>query len=259
MTVRDVLQLLRPPHWVKNGFVLVGLLFVSLAYGSFYGMGAVYALELGLEGPQIASFMASGIMGAVLLQWPIGMISDRMDRRRLIVILSAAVTVVGLLLAVVPADQTGLIYTLMFLFGGMSLPLYGVFVALAGDMLAAEELVAASPEALVLPKCESRDDVAAWDAEVGRLEGLSVLPPGSILFMPLVETARGVARALEIAEASARSVALCFGGEDYRRDLGVERVPTEQDERSGPVDRLRDRRGLAQIESAQLADERHDP
>ena len=66
---------------------LAGLLCVSLAYGSFYGMGAVYALAIGLDRSQIASFMASGIMGAVLMQWPIGMISDRMDRRRLIVIL----------------------------------------------------------------------------------------------------------------------------------------------------------------------------
>jgi MFS family permease len=129
---------------------LTGLLVISLAYGSFYGMGAVYALEIGLERSQIASFMASAIIGSVLLQWPIGMLSDRMDRRRLIVALCASVTAVGLLLAVVPASQTGLLYTLMFLFGGMSLPLYGVFVALAGDMLAPEELVAASSKILLV-------------------------------------------------------------------------------------------------------------
>lgn len=129
---------------------LAGLLLVSLAYGSFYGMGAVYALEIGLERSQIASFMASTIIGSVLLQWPIGMLSDRMDRRRLIVLLCSAVTVVGLLLALVPPSQTGLLYTLMFLFGGLSLPLYGIFVALAGDMLAPEELVAASSKILLV-------------------------------------------------------------------------------------------------------------
>jgi MFS family permease len=129
---------------------LTGLLIISLAYGSFYGMGAVYALEIGLERSQIASFMASAIIGSVVMQWPIGILSDRMDRRRLIVVLCLAVTVVGLLLAVVPASQTGLLYALMFLFGGMSLPLYGVFVALAGDMLAAEELVAASSKILLV-------------------------------------------------------------------------------------------------------------
>jgi len=129
---------------------LAGLLLVSLAYGSFYGMGAVYALDIGLERSQIASFMASTIIGSVLLQWPIGMLSDRMDRRRLIVLLCSAVTVVGLLLALVPPSQTGLLYTLMFLFGGLSLPLYGIFVALAGDMLAPEELVAASSKILLV-------------------------------------------------------------------------------------------------------------
>lgn len=129
---------------------LSGLLVTSLAYGSFYGMGAVYALEVGLERSQIASFMASTIMGAVVLQWPVGMLSDRMDRRRLIVILCAAVTLVALLLAMVPSSQTTLLYTLMFLFGGLSFPLYGIFVALAGDMLAAEELVAASSKILLV-------------------------------------------------------------------------------------------------------------
>jgi MFS family permease len=57
---------------------------------------------------------------------------------------------VGLLLALVPPSQTGLLYTLMFLFGGLSLPLYGIFVALAGDMLAPEELVAASSKILLV-------------------------------------------------------------------------------------------------------------
>jgi MFS family permease len=78
------------------------------------------------------------------------MLSDRMDRRRLIMLLCSAVTVVGLLLALVPPSQTGLLYTLMFLFGGLSLPLYGIFVALAGDMLAPEELVAASSKILLV-------------------------------------------------------------------------------------------------------------
>ncbi len=160
---------------------LTGLLFISLAYGSFYGMGAVYALELGLERSQIASFMASAIMGAVLMQWPIGMISDRMDRRRLIVVLCAAVTVVGLLLAVVPVSQTGLLYTLMFLFGGMSLPLYGVFVALAGDMLAAEELVAASSKILLVNGLGSAIGpvIVAW-----LMHGVG--PVGYALFIALV-------------------------------------------------------------------------
>ena len=49
-----------------------------------------------------------------------------------------------------PARHPALLYLLMFLFGGLSLPLYGVFVALAGDQLESEELVAASRRILLL-------------------------------------------------------------------------------------------------------------
>lgn len=92
-----------------------------------------------------------------------------------------------------------------------------------------EELVPAGPEVLVLPKCESPEDVRAWDREVGRLEALAGLAPGGISFMPLVETALGLSRAVEIAAASPRNLALCFGAEDYRRDLGVEAGPAEEE------------------------------
>ncbi len=92
-----------------------------------------------------------------------------------------------------------------------------------------DEIVGARPQALVLPKCESATDIEDWDREVGRLEIESALPRGFVLFMPIVETARGVASAVAIAAASPRNVALCFGAEDFRRDLGVERGGEEEE------------------------------
>jgi len=129
---------------------LTGVLIVSLAYGSFYAMGPVYALKIGLDPTQIASFMAATIIGSVLMQWPIGILSDRVDRRRVIVALCLAVVVVAAVLAFVPAQTPGLLYLLMFLFGSLSFPLYGVFVALAGDGLDADEAVAASSKILLV-------------------------------------------------------------------------------------------------------------
>lgn len=143
---------------------LAGVFTVSLAFGSFYAMGAVYALSIGLTGAQISGFMASAIVGSVLLQWPVGMLSDRMDRRRLVLWLCAAVAVIAVLIALVPARYPPLLYLLMFLFGGLSLPLYGVFVALAGDRMEPDELVAASSRILLLNGLGSAIGpvVAAW-------------------------------------------------------------------------------------------------
>jgi citrate lyase subunit beta/citryl-CoA lyase len=85
------------------------------------------------------------------------------------------------------------------------------------------EIVPAFPQALILPKCESAADVEELDRELSRLERASGLAELSILVMPLVETARGVANAPAIAAASARAAALCFGAEDFSRDIGARR------------------------------------
>lgn len=129
---------------------VAGVLLVSLSYGAFYAIGSVYALEIGFDRAQIGWFMAAAIVGSALLQWPIGMLSDRIDRRRVVAGLSGAVSVIALVLALLPAEAALPIYALMFLYGGLSFPLYGVFVSLAGDQMRGEELVAASSKVLLL-------------------------------------------------------------------------------------------------------------
>ena len=91
------------------------------------------------------------------------------------------------------------------------------------------EIVGAFPQALILPKSETAADIEAYDKEVSRLERAAGIEEGSIHFMPLIETAKGVCNAAAIAFSSRRNVAICFGAEDYRRDLGVERGPDESE------------------------------
>ena len=86
-----------------------------------------------------------------------------------------------------------------------------------------EEIVAAAPDTLLIPKCEGAADITAVEEQVARLEKEAGLAE-PLLFMPLIETARGVLHAYEIAAASPRNVALCFGAEDFTADLGVERT-----------------------------------
>ena len=110
----------------------------------------MYALKIGFESSQIAWFMAAAIVGSTLLQWPVGMLSDRMDRRRVVVGLSAAVSVIALVLAMLPGHAALPIFALMFLYGGLSFPLYGVFLSLAADRMRGDELVAASSKVLLV-------------------------------------------------------------------------------------------------------------
>lgn len=88
------------------------------------------------------------------------------------------------------------------------------------------EIVRARPQAIILPKCESAADVEAADRAIGVLEEAAGMPRGFVRLMPLVETAAGVLRAAAIAAASPRNVALCFGREDFSRDIRA--VPIAQ-------------------------------
>ena len=66
----------------------VGMFLLGGVFSVQFGMGAVFGSEAGLTLPQISIFVASFYVGAMLLQYPIGWFSDRMDRRVLIAIVS---------------------------------------------------------------------------------------------------------------------------------------------------------------------------
>lgn len=75
---------------------------------------------------------------------------------------------------------------------------------------------------VLIPKCESAEEVKAVDEEIGRLKQ----DPGrNIWLMPIIESAWGVLHAFEIASASPNVVALAIGLEDYTADIGAERSP----------------------------------
>lgn len=82
------------------------------------------------------------------------------------------------------------------------------------------------PDAVLLPKCEAATQVLELATELDRLEAESGREPGSTLILALVESARGVLAAPSIAAASPRVAALCFGAEDFSRDIGASRSVT---------------------------------
>ena len=72
-------------------------------------------------------------------------------------------------------------------------------------------------DGVVVPKCESKADVLQVDV---LQEGEHGLPTGKVGIVPLIETAKGVLNAYEVAIASPRNVSLAFGAEDYTADVG---------------------------------------
>ncbi len=135
MTLRDLFG--------KSPLGCFGMLLLGGVFSAQFGMSSVYGAQVGLSVAEISTFVATFFVGAMVLQYPIGWISDRMDRRQLIIVVSAiglAGAVAGILLG------PNLIWLLIsaFVVGGMSNPAYSLLLAHTNDYLEHEDMAAAS-------------------------------------------------------------------------------------------------------------------
>ena len=114
-------------------FGFIGALSAGLVNGAFWGMTPVFGQRLELGDGQIAMLMSATIFGGAILQWPIGHLSDRMDRRTVLILTSLCTAAVAAITAlIVIRDYPGLIVS-AFLHGGLMFSLYGISVAYSYD------------------------------------------------------------------------------------------------------------------------------
>lgn len=121
----------------------VGMFLLGGVFSAQFGMSAVYGAGAGLSIPEISIFVATFYIGAVVLQYPLGWMSDRMDRRLLIMAVAgagAASSVLGMIL--------GGVYSMLlvsaFLIGGLVNPLYSLLIAYTNDYLEHDDMAAAA-------------------------------------------------------------------------------------------------------------------
>lgn len=101
-----------------------GMLILGGIFSAQFGMSAVYGTQVGLSIPQISTFVATFFVGSVLLQYPIGWISDRMDRRTLIIFV-ATIGALGSIVGMVYGANFIMLLVSAFIVGGMSNPQIG--------------------------------------------------------------------------------------------------------------------------------------
>jgi MFS family permease len=106
-------------------------------------MASVWGAMQGLSFSQIAAFGATLYLGGLVLQYPIGWASDRVDRRALIMGLSAVGAVLMTFASFVPLPFT-LILGVALLLGGIINPLYSLLIALTNDYLSKKDMPGAS-------------------------------------------------------------------------------------------------------------------
>ncbi|RBW52020.1 MFS transporter [Marinobacter sp. F3R11] len=127
-----------------SGAVICGILI-----GGFYALGPVYATLMGLDVAKTSTFMASAIVAAMLLAWPLGRLCDRFDRRRVMfwVVFTAALAAVAV--SFLGSGGYGLLTLLVGLFTGLSAMIYPISVAITNDRMESTRIVGASATLLL--------------------------------------------------------------------------------------------------------------
>ena len=128
----------------------VGVFLAGLAIGGFWGLGPNFAQRIGLDVGGISAFMAAVLGGTLVLQWPLGWLSDRMSRTLVIAgaALASAAAAIGVALA---ADAPlPVLLAAGALFGGFGIPIYSLCLAVANDDLPAGRLLGTARGLLLL-------------------------------------------------------------------------------------------------------------
>ncbi|MEM0922780.1 MAG: MFS transporter [Pseudomonadota bacterium] len=128
---------------------VIGCFFLGAIFGCMFGMAAVYATTIGLSTAQTATFVGVIYLGGLVCQYPIGWISDRIDRRTLIAIVTA-IGALGCAAAGATDPSFQMLLAAGFLIGGMANPLYSVLIAHTNDFLEHDQMAAAAGGLVVL-------------------------------------------------------------------------------------------------------------
>lgn len=183
-----------------------GMLLTGGVFSAMFGMASVWGAQEGLSLGQISVFVGALYVGGLFLQYPIGWASDRMDRRKLIMGLSAAAALVMTVAAFVPLPFPAYVGVAVIL-GGITNPVYALLIAHTNDFLSREQMAGASAGLIFLNGFGAifGPTSTGWVME-------TVGPSGFFLFIGLLYTALAGYALYRMTRRAAPSVSGAFRG-----------------------------------------------
>jgi len=127
--------------WATSPLGLIGSFCAGLVNASFFSLAPVFAIGLGMSITSTSTFMASVIFGGLLLQYPVGHLSDRIDRRTVLAMVSLATSLACATIVFVARTDAHWIYVAGVVYGGLSFTVYSLCAAHANDFASPEKLV----------------------------------------------------------------------------------------------------------------------
>lgn len=116
----------------------------GLLTSAFFAMGPIYAASDSVSVSSLAFFMSGAIFSGLLIQWPLGVIADRFDRRKVILAVAGLATLINGFIVFLNGMASGWFLLLIYMSTGLVFTLYGLGAAHANDAIQPEQTVSAS-------------------------------------------------------------------------------------------------------------------
>ncbi len=118
-----------------------GTICAGMANSSLNSMGAVFAKEIGLSIGDVSVFMAAAILGGMALQFPIGRLSDKFDRRTVLISASLATGLAALAVIWATSQTVAILFAAVAFYGAVGFTIYPLSASQVNDLAAPDRLV----------------------------------------------------------------------------------------------------------------------
>lgn len=136
--------------WARSPLASMGVVVSGITSAAFRMVGPIYGIEVGLTADRIALFLAAYVLGGALVQFPVGWLADKYDRRHVLIGISGAGMVSCALTVGLSGMGTVPVFLAAALFGAATLPVYSISTAHAHDFADSSERVELSAALMFL-------------------------------------------------------------------------------------------------------------
>ena len=130
--------------YVISPLGFIGAFITGLSHSAIFGFGAVYAVAKGFDTFYVSIFMLIIIIFGAVFQWPIGTLSDRFDRRIMLIGVTLIASVLSIFIVATSYLSLILFFIIVAFYSGMSLPMYSLALAHINDFIKSDEIVGVS-------------------------------------------------------------------------------------------------------------------
>jgi MFS family permease len=126
-----------------------GTICAGMANSSLNGMGAVFAKEIGLSIGEVSAFMAAAIFGGMTLQFPVGRLSDRFDRRTVLFTSASATALAAIAVIWAIGQASPALFVTAAIYGAVCYTIYPQSASQVNDLADPDRRVLVSAGLLI--------------------------------------------------------------------------------------------------------------